>query len=222
MLLVVFVRGKTGPVKRPLNLKINLKILKLNMLRLETAKQYEEAVKMLKFIKEFAIWFAILSMFFCVLAIGSQDAIKKHVTHDEVTRFVKWVFKDMNQMYFRKAVKHIPVVVEESQKLDIDPLLTAVVITYESGWRDNVTSTSKYKEKGLMQVHGVAARSFNIKTSKGQIQAGTNWLKKCYNTCGSWRKALNCYQTSGKCNAKIRGAKLRWQAYQHAIKRYRG
>jgi soluble lytic murein transglycosylase-like protein len=117
-----------------------------------------------------------------------------------------------------KALKLIPLVVEHSNQYKIDPLLTAVIIACESSWLPK--SNGGVGEKGLMQVHGVAAKGFDLTKPSGQIEAGVKHFRRALDKCDQdLSKAFKAYAT-GKCNGNY-DPKRRVRLYQEAVKRHR-
>ena len=68
----------------------------------------------------------------------------------------------------------------------LDPELIAAVAWRESRFSPDVISMDRrgaIGEKGLMQVHGVAAKGCDLSTAQGQIMCGAIWLEKSINKC---------------------------------------
>ena len=82
-----------------------------------------------------------------------------------------------------------------SRAHDVPPLLLTAVAFRESSFRPNVTG--KIGEKGLVQVHGLAARGCDLGDEIGQLKCGARWLRVSYDLCGSWDSALTAYATGG-------------------------
>lgn len=89
-------------------------------------------------------------------------------------------------------------IVEASGEYDVPSLLLTMIVFRESSFKTNVTG--KIGEYGLVQVHGLAAKNCDLSTQVGQLRCGARWLKKSYNMCGTWKKALIAYAT-GKCKS---------------------
>jgi hypothetical protein len=117
-----------------------------------------------------------------------------------------------------RARSYIPIIIEEADRNTLDPLLIAAVITWESSWRTD--ARSRKGAVGLMQVMGEAARGYDLTTPRGQIAAGTRWLRVRLNECGTLLTALNAYQV-GRCKPVIKGARWRYKDYQRARERFR-
>lgn len=88
---------------------------------------------------------------------------------------------------------------------DIPPLLLASMAYHESSFKTGIVSKSKYKEYGLLQVHGLAAKGCDdLETQLGQLMCGAKWLKSRVKKCkdkGDWKRALNGY-VSRYCTTK--------------------
>ena len=99
------------------------------------------------------------------------------------------------------ALKLLPTIEGYSAIHAIDPLLVSVVISHESAWKTNAHNADK-NEKGLMQVHGVCAKGFDLSVPEQQIQAGIACLARARDACdGSLKQTLTMYQ-SGRCKAR--------------------
>lgn len=82
-----------------------------------------------------------------------------------------------------------------------------VIVRAESSYDDR--ALGKIGERGLVQVHGEAAKGFDLSTAEGQLAAGAAWWAHCRELCGGDRlRALQAYQT-GRCSGKARGAPKR-------------
>ncbi len=139
----------------------------------------------------------------------------------QIEDYVDHFLQDVSKKWRRDAKKLVPTVVEIANRHGVDPLLVAVITSCESSWRVGVVSKSKYKERGLMQVHGEAAKGFDLSTPEGQIEAGVVRLKKALTSCGSILGALSHYQTSGRCKP-IKHAKRRLRLYKKAKEAFGG
>lgn len=113
-------------------------------------------------------------------------------------------------------------IVEVARERDLDPLLVSVVVRHESSfWEKERTEEGAVGEQGLMQLHGeVLAKAikagYDLSTSRGQLQGGSDYLAECLETCSSTGKALAKYQT-GKCRSQHGGPKLRLKRYRRLI-----
>jgi hypothetical protein len=119
----------------------------------------------------------------------------------------------------KKAYSLTESVKKASRKYNIPELLIWIVIRFESSFDHRVVSTSKYKEKGLMQVTGVAKKGCDLTTQEGQIDCGTKWLRYCLDKCrGDILKGLTAYQTKkGRCSPSVYGSRKRfrrWKKYK--------
>ena len=138
----------------------------------------------------------------------------------EVDMYLRDFLKGTPKYRYKRAKKFIPFVVEYSEKNDIDPLLLSVIISKESSWLPGVTG--KKNEKGLTQVHGLAAKGHDVSKPEYQIEAGAIWLRKCIDWCdGDLLGGLSIYQTGYSCRT-YRGAKQRLKIYNKAVAMIRG
>ena len=152
-----------------------------------------------------------------LLALPAQAARSTYT--GELTEYLNDFLKNYPKR-LAKAKTYIPVVVAVAQYERIDPMLLATVIGLESSWRTNAIGTKG--EKGLMQVHGVAAEGFKLKKPEDQIRAGAKHLGRCFDKCGpDVAKALACYQTRGFCNGNLWSAKYRKRTYEDNVAKYR-
>jgi len=117
------------------------------------------------------------------------------------------------------ALGTIPLIIKFCDQYDIDPLLVAVVMTFESSWRPNVTGSRG--ELGVMQTMPRHFRSFDLSTPEGQIHAGVSHLRASLDACGGdLEQGLN-YYGSGRCKPVLKFVRWRVNAYRRAIKRFR-
>lgn len=137
-------------------------------------------------------------------------------------QYVQWVFRDSSATRLRKALLYVPLVEREARNQNWDPLLIGVNITEESGWKANIVSKSRHRERGLMQVHGVAARGFDLSSPRGQIRAGVTWLSRGRIKCGNSLPSVLSYYMTGSCNqTNLPAVKRRLRKYENAKRRFR-
>lgn len=111
-------------------------------------------------------------------------------------------------------------IAEESHRVGVDPLLTAVVIRYESGYeiKPGLGVKGKIGEVGLGQLHGLAFHEATeagcvLDTVRGQVCGAAVFLRFCLELCaGDELGALRAYQ-GGSCSSKTAGAFLRFRSY---------
>ncbi len=94
-------------------------------------------------------------------------------------------------------------ILESSRAYRVPPLLTLAVAFRESSLKMN--AVGKIQEKGIMQVHGRAARGCELKTQRGQIDCGVKYLRGRYDKCGGkrWYNAFSAY-ASGSCKPQTK------------------
>jgi len=163
--------------------------------------------------KTLALYFAVTAHL--VAAQPSEDYVQTAELSAYVSHFLR--YHDTRRA---EALELVPIVVEVANEYDFDPLLVGVVITFESSWTSGITARTRHRERGLMQVHGRAAKGADLSTPRGQILAGVKWLDFCRQKCGDNRvKVLSAYQT-GRCG-HIASAKQRLAAYKKAVEKFR-
>lgn len=123
----------------------------------------------------------------------------------------------------KRAPELARLIVEEAEAAGVDPLVLAIILKressfYEARGGDRKGLTGKIGERGLGQLHGVAAMrarglGCDLKTSRGQICGAARWFAACKERCGSVRGGFESYQT-GSCETKARGPKLRFSEYR--------
>ena len=114
-----------------------------------------------------------------------------------------------------------PLIIQNAEKYDVDPLLIAATIRQESSYRSNVTSSAG--AVGLTQViprYWQQSCPGNLYDESLNIQCGTYILAKYKHSAGSWKKALayynvgpSNYQNSWKMRRQ--GKKYAKQVKQH-------
>jgi soluble lytic murein transglycosylase-like protein len=137
----------------------------------------------------------------------------------EITEYLEDRYKGLKPKFKRRALKLVPLVVEYSEKYNLDPLLVSILISSESNW--NVDSIGSIGERGLMQVHGIAARGHDLTKPEGQLAAGTAHFRRALDQCqGDLKKAFTAYAT-GSCDKNFLKAQRRMRLYKNAIKKFR-
>ena len=117
------------------------------------------------------------------------------------------VFALTNGRVLRQAKTYIPQVVAAARAEGLDPLLVAVVIFCESTWKPK--SVGEAGEVGLMQVHGEAARGFDVGTIDGNLAAGCRWLASRIDKHGSLERGMVAYMGDGPRARKMGAYRLR-------------
>lgn len=160
----------------------------------------------------------ILALFLAPARVQADD---KAVLEAYVTDFLKPISK--TRVYKKRlafALELIPSVVTHAKLQGIDPLLVAVIISFESSW--DFTAVGKLGERGLMQTHGRAAKGFDMADPVQQVAAGCAHLARALEFCkGDVPGALSRYGTGDGCRPLARFVKWRLKAYRRAVKRYR-
>lgn len=132
-----------------------------------------------------------------------------------VESYLDWWFRRTDGKRLAKARELVPLVVAAAQKESLDPLLVAVVISYESSWA--VGAAGAVGEVGLMQVHGLAVGDHDVTTIEGNLAAGCAWLASRIQKYGSLEAGVGAYIGFSE-HAKKRG-KFRVDAYRAEQKR---
>ncbi len=147
---------------------------------------------------------------------------------DRYEKEIEAYLKDELKIYknrIKKVLPLVPFIVKTAIENNVDPLLVSIIIYHESSWRVN-TPNGKIGERGLMQVHGVAAKGHNTSTPKGQLEAGITHLARCKKVCcengceDETKMMLGCYQT-GRCIESGSFIRRRHKKYMSVVKKYR-
>lgn len=153
------------------------------------------------------IMFAVILCFQCCGVKSNTNAINSYVSD----------FLRNDPARLDKALALLPTIRDLSNENGIDPLLTVLVITWESSWY--TTALGGDNEIGLMQVipGGVCAKGQDLSTPEGQIKAGVECLALSRDSCnGTLKQTLTMY-ASGKCKSKSKRTqrKIRWRVWQY-------
>lgn len=170
--------------------------------------------------KALILWILLFSITGFALNAKANEPTDSHTI--ELTNYVTYLFRNMRPKFLKKALKYVPIVVQECKNQHWDPLLIGMIIKKESSWRSGIISKSSLKEKGLMQLHGKAARGWNLDDPYQEIQGGVTWLSECRATCGNdLKRVLSCYGT-GSCNKHdLPAIQRRIRAYKRIVTRFR-
>lgn len=140
-----------------------------------------------------------------------------------VKKYIQWFHQNVPYSRTEAALEYANIVVYESEKQDIDPMLSSVIISLESSWKPG--SRGAIGEFGLMQVvPGGVCDNGKLDTPEGQIQAGTACLALSREICGDDLKRILTKYASGKCVSKSKKtqSKIRYRirAYKRAVKMF--
>jgi soluble lytic murein transglycosylase-like protein len=114
-----------------------------------------------------------------------------------VRQHVETFHRNVGPQKRNRALALVPLVIEAAHKAGIDPLLLAHRVSAESSWRQSVVGDAG--ERGLVQVHGVAAKGYDLTTPRGQLEAGAAWLRACLDMCnGDLTQSITAYRV-GRC-----------------------
>lgn len=150
----------------------------------------------------------------------AQQIDKEAAAVAEVTRYVEW-WASCCPRVKRRALKHVPDVVDMAIKYDTDPLLFATaVITPESSWHAGVIGDDG--EIGLAQVqpNGACAKGFDLSTREGALEAGASCFREALDKCKNTKNAIRRYNT-GSCRGKKSNAGYRYRLFLSAKRRFR-
>jgi len=145
------------------------------------------------------------------------DIKADEISANELKNYINWYLIHYEKRK-QKAYTYIPIIEKYSDKYNIDPLLIAIIISCESSWKLKVIG--KIGEQGLMQVHGIAMKGFNIYNPDGQIHSGVKFLSQSFDRCKSITGAISYYMTGKTCKP-IKPAKYRYGLYKEAVERFR-
>lgn len=136
----------------------------------------------------------------CGMPVLAQDAGAPSL-EDAIVDAVAWLVRDTPRCKLarsaeaRERMAHEILVASESA--DLDPWLVLVTAERESSLRQSAYNPT-LGERGLMQVHGKAARGCDLSTSLGQLRCGARWLRSRIDHCGSVERGIAAY-VSGSC-----------------------
>lgn len=173
-----------------------------------------------------AMWFILLGLI--VILIFSLDVTAQKTDYDksvhEVESYVQWFTRCVNKKKQARALAYAPIVVTESLRGHVDPLLLSVLISLEASW--NPASEGAQGEIGLTQIMpGGICDPGKLDTPKQQIAAGVDCLVKCREKCGDNIEKILTKYASGNCSSKSettkRKMKYRLRMYKQAVERHR-
>jgi hypothetical protein len=105
-----------------------------------------------------------------------------------------------------RALALLPVIDGYSALHAVNPVDVVVIIARESSFRPGTVNRG-HGERGLMQVHGVCARGYDLSDPHQQIAAGVACLAKARDACnGSLHQTMSMY-ISGRCKPRTERTK---------------
>lgn len=159
------------------------------------------------------------------LVTGPANDVPKAVL--DVDRGIRFVLRDTpcwglaaDSVARREMAEKI---VKAAEAYEVPALLLTVMAERESSFQVEAIGAAR-GEVGILQVHGLAARGCDLSTAEGQLACGASWLRKAFETCGTWERAITAY-AAGYCSAP-KDSKLltvvlsrlrQWQRAQLAI-----
>lgn len=114
-----------------------------------------------------------------------------------------------------------PIIVQNADRYNVDPLLIAATIRQESSYRSNVTSSAG--AVGLTQViprYWQQSCPGNLYDESINIQCGTHILAKYEQSAGSWKKALAYYNVGPTNYENNRKMKRQGKRYAKQVKQH--
>jgi len=141
---------------------------------------------------------------------NETEAVRAYIEHDK---------RKLRPSKIASAVELVDPIVTISKEEGIDPMLTAVMIRFESSFRPGVVG--KLGERGLMQVHGIALNGRKLATVRDEVRRGVVYLAACVRRCGSILGGINRYM-SGRCDPIYNRPRARWRHYQWATQKFKG
>lgn len=118
----------------------------------------------------------------------------------------------------QKAKSYIPTLVRYSEYYDIDPWLSAIMVTRESGWKSY--ATGRKGEQGLLQLMPKFFKNYNLHNPIDQIHAGIKHLKKSKEICGNIPEKMLTYYKCNRCMPIDRKMKERSIYYTFIKRKY--
>lgn len=160
----------------------------------------------------------VVGLLFYVHCCESSELPRKPILQ-ALTEYIE----DYLEIYPKRAEEAIvllPDLISICKQYKVPPLLMAKTISDESSWISTAYNSRK-GERGLSQVHGVAAYGQDLITSKGQIRAGAMWLGRALKRCnGDIQGAIVGYMSGLKCSANVKDARRRYRGYLKLKKQY--
>jgi soluble lytic murein transglycosylase-like protein len=157
----------------------------------------------------FILIFALLIYTLFVRPAGSAEReidfkwnAPREVYNTKLDKFLTLYFSKSSPRKLINARKLIPVVLDASERHNVNPVLIASIISYESTW--NYAAIGALGEIGLMQVNNKIVG----KDPSNQLDVGISMLKDSYARCGSVIGAISYYATGHTCKP-YKGAEKR-------------
>ena len=141
-----------------------------------------------------------------ILAIAATMALPSY--SDDMSPSEKYIRHFLKNYPTRmaKALELLPIIEGYSAIHAIEPMLTTATIAAESSFKPSAHNDGK-NERGLMQVHGVCARGYDLSDVHQQIAAGVACLALARDACdGSLRQTISQY-ISGHCEPRTERTK---------------
>lgn len=117
-----------------------------------------------------------------------------------IKNYIMWFHSNVKQSQLERAVEYLPGLFEYSHKYQVDPLVIACLISFETSWRPR---EGKAGEQGIIQVMpGKWTReNCDMTTTDGQFECGVKRWRLAKNSCEGLEGALTHY-ACGKCQSK--------------------
>jgi hypothetical protein len=123
----------------------------------------------------------------------------------EIAQIVLAIQLSSSHVPTHRAEQLAEVIQQQSEKIDIDPIIEVAIITHESQWHEHAVSSDK-EDYGLMQVraryHGKTATSWllngeaNIRAGSDVIRASREFCRKFLHREPTTQEWMGAYQGS--------------------------
>lgn len=97
----------------------------------------------------------------------------------------------------KRRIEMARLIASAAEAHQIPALLLTAIAFRESSLRTRVTGD--LGERGLLQVHGIAAEGCDLETAEGQLDCGARWLRRCADRCGSLDGGFALYASGRTC-----------------------
>lgn len=167
----------------------------------------------------FAAYVAVLVISCCVTCYGQDTDPDVRA----INAYVDYFHRLVRPSRARLAKRLTWTIVRESRQRALDPLLVAVLVSLESGYRSDAKGARD--ERGLLQLMPAHCRGCDLDTPVGQIRAGTDRLAAAFAECKTLSGALTHY-ACGRCksNSVRTRKKIQWRVryYKKMKERFHG
>ncbi len=169
-----------------------------------------------------AIFIAVVLSVFVAVNVGAEPREKipatGHASIEAVQVYMNYFIERPKRL--AAALKFAPLIVAIGQEWNINPLLIMFITDRENSMRFGKPRKGKRGEIGVMQVmpRGVCGRGQELKTTEGNIRAGTRCLSLGKEMCGDDVYGILSAYKCGTCKC---GAPSSQSAIQQRVKKFR-